>query len=157
MIGKLTQRQIDEVLKSHYVGRIGYISGSRAYIVPVSYVFDGLSILVHSSEGRKIEAMRQNPNVCFEVDDINDLGNWKSVVCQGRYDELTDPEDKRIALRMLLNRSIPSVSSSTMHLGFTWPFYSDEVETVDGIFFRIQLLHRTGRFEKNFEHPVMYG
>ena len=32
--------------------------------------------------------MRANPFVCFEVEDIDDLANWHSVIAWGVFEEL---------------------------------------------------------------------
>jgi uncharacterized protein len=36
--------------------------------------------------------MRKNPKVCLQVDEIGNLANWTSVVVDGTYLELTDPQ-----------------------------------------------------------------
>ena len=41
-------------------------------------------------EGKKIEMMRKNPEVCFQVDAIADLLNWESVICWGKFEEIVD-------------------------------------------------------------------
>lgn len=39
---------------------------------------------------KKIEMMRKNPKVCFEVDDIKNIFSWKSVIAWGTFEEITD-------------------------------------------------------------------
>lgn len=70
MIGTLTKDQIEVVLRSGLIGRIGCQSDSKVFVVPVTYVFDEKYIYAHSREGQKIQIMRKNPDVCFEVDSI---------------------------------------------------------------------------------------
>jgi nitroimidazol reductase NimA-like FMN-containing flavoprotein (pyridoxamine 5'-phosphate oxidase superfamily) len=41
MLGELTPEQINAVLFSEVVGRIGCHSEGRTYVVPITYVFDG--------------------------------------------------------------------------------------------------------------------
>jgi uncharacterized protein len=41
------------------------------------------------------------------------------------------------------------LSSETMHLTPEWPFAPKKDERINGIFFRIALAEKTGRFEKN--------
>jgi hypothetical protein len=60
---------------SQAVGRIGYTDGERAYIVPVTYVYDGKDIIGQAKEGMKVNMMRSNPNVCFEVDSMTNMAN----------------------------------------------------------------------------------
>ena len=49
-------------------------------------------IYVFSTVGKKIKWMRKNPKVCLQVDEIGNLSNWSSVVVDGTYLELTDPQ-----------------------------------------------------------------
>jgi hypothetical protein len=83
MIGELTPEQINAVLFTEVVGRIGCHGDDRTYIVPITYVFDGDAIYGHSAEGLKIRMMRANPNVCFQVDQRENLAIWRSVVAWG--------------------------------------------------------------------------
>lgn len=146
MVGNLTDIQIDELLSRQIVGRIGCMINGKIYVVPISYAYEGNSIYAHTHEGLKIEAMRNNPDVCFEVDDYADMANWQSVIGWGKFEEITDPADRSAALKILVKRNLPMPSSVTTHLGKTWPFYAEN-ELVDGIVFRILLSRRTGKFE----------
>jgi nitroimidazol reductase NimA-like FMN-containing flavoprotein (pyridoxamine 5'-phosphate oxidase superfamily) len=94
MIGALTPEQIDHMLSLEVVGRIGCHAEGRTYVVPISYVYDGQAIYGYAFEGLKLRMMRQNPQVCFEVDrfemDSHDtIAGWESVVVQGRFEELS--------------------------------------------------------------------
>ena len=48
MLGELTEKEIEEVLTTNVVGRIGCSSGQRIYVVPVTYVYDGESVIGHT-------------------------------------------------------------------------------------------------------------
>ncbi|MGZ8558930.1 MAG: pyridoxamine 5'-phosphate oxidase family protein, partial [Chitinophagaceae bacterium] len=102
MIGILTDQQIEEVFKENVLGRIGCNDGSKTYIVPVNYVYDGKFIIAHSVAGMKIRMMRKNPAVCFEVDEMKSFTNWKSVIAWGEYQELTNERDRYYALKLFL-------------------------------------------------------
>ena len=95
MFGKLNSEEIDQLLNNQLVGRIGCHSDGVTYVVPISYAFDGNNIYAHSFKGLKLTIMRKNPKVCFEVDDTQDLANWKSVICWGEFEELTDEVQKK--------------------------------------------------------------
>jgi nitroimidazol reductase NimA-like FMN-containing flavoprotein (pyridoxamine 5'-phosphate oxidase superfamily) len=147
MFGKMTPEEIDILLKRQLIGHIGCHADGITYIVPISYVYDGTHIYAHSLKGMKIDIMRKNPKVCFQVDDTRNLANWRSVICQGEFEEIVEETPKRDALRKLNSRALPIINSQTMHLSPEWPFDAMEDEPVDGIFFRIKLLEKTGRFE----------
>ena len=80
MFGSLDKQQIEQVLHHQLVGRIGCHDNGLTYVVPISYAYDGNFIYGHTSEGMKIRIMRKNPNVCFQVDEMENMGNWKSVI-----------------------------------------------------------------------------
>ena len=148
MIGVLTNDQIDELLQSSVIGRIGCHSKGCTYVVPISYAYDGQCVYGHTTEGMKVDMMRSNPSICFEVDDISDLSHWRIVIAWGRYEELPHGHARTKALEVLVKRHLPYITSATTHLGATWPFLSDNIGDLPGIVFRIALKRKSGRFEK---------
>ena len=104
MIKSLDQNQSRELLRRERIGRLGCISDGEPYVVPVNYVFDGECAYLHSLPGQKIEAMRSEPRVCLQVDEIEDELNWKSVLAYGTYEEITNRRERAEALSHLLAR-----------------------------------------------------
>ena len=70
MIGELTSEQIEHLLQTQAIGRIGCHANGITYIVPVSYVYHDNRVYGHSDEGLKLRLARANPEVCFEVERI---------------------------------------------------------------------------------------
>jgi len=157
MLGYLQSSEIEEVLKNQLVGRIGCSLNGETYIVPISYAYDGKYIYCHTSEGKKTAIMRTNPKVCFQVDEMRDMGNWKSVLVQGRFEELKTTEERRKGMQIILNRYLPVISSVTTHIGEHWPFHPDDVTDMNGIVFRIVVEEKTGRFENTMQSPDLPG
>jgi uncharacterized protein len=149
MIGELTPEQINGVLSAEVVGRIGCHGEGRTYIVPVTYVFDGEAVYAHSAEGLKIRMMRANPHVCFQVDQRENLANWRSVVAWGVYEELQGKEAFD-ALQILVARLMPLVTSETLRLpdGPSLTAAKPVTDAPKTIIYRIRLIEKTGRFEK---------
>ena len=104
MIKDLGEDKARELLRRGAVARLACIADNEPYVVPVNYVFDGESVLVHSLPGRKITAMRANPRVCLQVDEIEDDLVWKSVLAYGNYEEITKGEERGRAMNRLLSR-----------------------------------------------------
>jgi uncharacterized protein len=144
MLGTLDREQIDHVLSGATVGRIGAHANGRTYVVPVSYVYDGDAVYIHSADGLKVQMMRANPQVCFEVEAIDDMANWRSVIAWGAYEELSG-DLALAAINLLVSRLSPLTTSET-----TGPAGHAHGRAGDGIevAFRIRLTERTGRFEK---------
>jgi len=102
MIKDLSEDKARELLRRERLARLGCIADGEPYVVPVNYVFDGESALIHSLPGRKIMAMRANPRVCLQVDEVEDELNWKSVVAYGAYEEIGRPDERSRAMSCLL-------------------------------------------------------
>jgi nitroimidazol reductase NimA-like FMN-containing flavoprotein (pyridoxamine 5'-phosphate oxidase superfamily) len=148
MFGNLNTEEIELILHNQLLGRIGCHNDNTTYIVPISYAYDGEFIYALTREGLKINIMRQNRHVCFEVEDIPDLGNWKTVICWGEYEELPNKAERRPALELLHNRHLPMITSSTTKLSPSWPFRPNEIDNIKGVVFRIRLGKKTGKYEK---------
>lgn len=104
MIKNLSEEQSREVLRRERVARLGCIADGFPYVVPVNYIFDSEFAFVHSLPGRKVTAMRENPRVCLQVDEIEDDWSWKSVLALGTYEEITSPIEGSCAMGKLLAR-----------------------------------------------------
>lgn len=148
MTGQLTTPQIESLLQQEVIGRIGCHAHGTTYVVPTSYAYDGQYIYVRTAEGRKVDMLRTNPEVCFEVDNTQDMSNWQSVVAWGTFEELPAGEERARALLYLAGRRLPFRVSDTARLGSTWPFVGEEIDTLDGVVFRIALREKTGRYER---------
>ena len=135
MIGVMTNEEIDATLRRHRVGRIGCSANDRPYVVPITYAYDGEFVYGYSSLGRKIEVMREQPLVCFEVDEIDGDIAWRSVIAEGLYEELPDGDVRREAIRRLLpgeGQTVPRTLSGASRF----------------VVFRLRLTERSGRFER---------
>ncbi|MDB5115346.1 MAG: pyridoxamine 5-phosphate oxidase [Mucilaginibacter sp.] len=149
MLGELDGLQIEDLLMSLPVGRIGCHSDGVTYIVPINYVYEDNTIYAHSKKGMKINIMRKNPEVCFQVDAIDDLLNWESVICWGKFEEITDMQEKIQVMQKIINWVMPLMHSETAQPshGFT-DDASDVGGDVELILYKIVLGKKTGRFEK---------
>jgi len=92
MLGTLNETQINNVLSSQVIGRLACTDGKQPYIVPVTYTYDGSYIYGQTNEGMKLNILRKNSNVCFEVDMMTDMRNWQSVIVLGKFEELKNKE-----------------------------------------------------------------
>lgn len=150
MLGTLSQQQVDDLLTRNVTGRIGCHDGDRIYVVPVSYAYNERYIIAHSREGLKVEMMRKNPKVCFEVDEIHDLSNWKCVIAQGSYEEIADERERYYAMKFLVSRLKHLKVSETAripHMALEGAAYEPTPGEIRPIVYRIRLDALTGRFE----------
>lgn len=113
----------DPVLLRHVLGsalvlRVAMCDGERPYLVPLSFVLDGDALYVHSAaHGRKLDVLRRNPSVCFEVDDgvepvphrdACSVGmRFRSVIGTGRATFVEDPGEKARVLQRFAAKYAP--------------------------------------------------
>ncbi|WP_243396993.1 pyridoxamine 5'-phosphate oxidase family protein [Flagellimonas pacifica] len=84
------------LLCSNYIGHLAFIFQGCPYVVPITYYYEQSldCIIGYSAEGYKINAMRSNPEVTLEVDEIKAADKWKSVLVHGIYEEIHGSEAK---------------------------------------------------------------
>ncbi|MEO8111824.1 MAG: pyridoxamine 5'-phosphate oxidase family protein [Ginsengibacter sp.] len=150
MLGNLNDLQIDHLLVSQFVGRIGCTDGKKPYIVPVTYVYDGEYIIGQTKEGLKLDIMRKHPTVCFEVDSMTNMANWQSAIISGTFEELKGKEADTVRDYMF-NHMWPLLTSSTIHTHQHEVSLSsvDDANRVKPIMYRIRVHEKTGKFEKH--------
>lgn len=150
MAGYLTEDQMKEMLKTNSIGRIGCHDGAKNYVVPVGYLYDGSSILIHSPVGRKIRMMRKHPDVCFEVDEIKNFRDWKSVIAWGRYVELNDEEEKKEAMQAFVDQMMNLKLYDSAPSPETMPFrMHPRSHILSTVIYKIEIEKMTGRFENS--------
>ena len=156
MFGSLNKQEIDDFLRKNIVGRIGCHYDDKTYITPLNYSYDGECIYAISKEGKKLEIMRKNPKVCFEIDSIKDTCNWQSVIIWGTFKELKTEEEKLAGFEVLYKSQLPLISSVITHTSPTWPFIDHDVHKLEGVIFKIVPEEESGRFENCINPPLFF-
>jgi nitroimidazol reductase NimA-like FMN-containing flavoprotein (pyridoxamine 5'-phosphate oxidase superfamily) len=72
-----------QLLTSHRVGRLAFTFRDRVDIEPISYLYSDGWVYARTSPGTKLEVVRHNPWVAFEIDDVESRYDWRSVVIHG--------------------------------------------------------------------------
>ena len=110
-------------------------------MVPVTYVYDNTYVWGHAMEGTKLAAMRAHPQVCVEVEHVDDLSNWRSVIAWGTFEECHGA-DWDAGLALLVERIMPLLKLPAHQSP------PDLTALRRGSVYRIRLETKTGRFEK---------
>lgn len=148
MIGTLTKSQSERVLASGLVGRIGCSDRGKVYIVPITYAFNDGVIYAHSKEGLKTSMMKKNPRVCFQVDEIDDMENWRSIIAWGKFEEISGTAAQNKAMAILMGRLHPyriSGSVRAAEMSSDVHAYKERKPVI----YKITVNEITGRFEKS--------
>lgn len=143
MLRDLSPEVTEYILRNQFVGRIGCAANGQVLVLPVTYLYDGQAIYGHTREGTKISLLRQNPAVCFEVDEMCSPTCWRSVVVQGVYEELVGDDRLYAETRLGPGRVAPLREGPPVEL--------PEEPQKPTVVYRIRILSKTGRSEMKDE------
>jgi len=73
------------LLQRSDVGRLAYSLRDQVDIVPVHYVLDDEWLFGRTSPGPKLDKLRRNWWVAFQVDEVDGPFDWRSVVVKGGF------------------------------------------------------------------------
>ncbi len=104
MMTHMKEEEARALLHRGRIARLGCIVDGDPYIVPVNYIFEDGCAYIHSLHGEKIEGLRAYPRACLQVDEIEDISNWRSVLATGNFEEINNPEERAAALNGLFKR-----------------------------------------------------
>jgi uncharacterized protein len=122
---------VDSVLHQSLVCRIAMYDGRMPYIVPLSFGYDGKNIYLHSAkEGRKMDILKRNPNLCFEFETPCEVlpaekacsfnMRYRSVIGYGKAHFLEDVGEKIAAIRIIMGH----------YTDRTFTFTEDDVKNI---------------------------
>jgi nitroimidazol reductase NimA-like FMN-containing flavoprotein (pyridoxamine 5'-phosphate oxidase superfamily) len=114
-------REMEALLDRMAVGRLALSTEDGPYVIPVNYVYAEGYIYFHSGhKGKKIEALRADPRVCFLVDEPGPQVTWdqgcgisqiyESVMCFGIAEFVERLEEKRKILERMVHEFVPAES-----------------------------------------------
>ena len=107
--------EMEAVINEARVCRMGMCDGRLPYIVPLCFGYAHDTFYFHcAAEGRKLEVLEKNPEVCLELEagvalrpgtKACDWGmTYRSVIGRGRAERVEAPEAKRRALDLIMAR-----------------------------------------------------
>lgn len=101
------------------VCRVAFFDDAHPYIVPMNFGCDysgDLPVLYFhcATEGRKLDLLRRNPNVCFEIGrmiKITSAGTvckwsseFESVIGEGKIEIVGDPEERLVGMNAIMRK-----------------------------------------------------
>lgn len=106
---------IESILKDERICRIALCDWEKPYVVPMIFGYqDGYLYLHSATEGKKIDLLRMNNQICFEVESGVEVVpgeqpcNWGikyySVIGFGKAYFLEEPDEKRKALDIIMRK-----------------------------------------------------
>lgn len=109
--------KIQDIIKNNQCCRLGFIDQNKVYIVPLNYGYlyenNKHIFYFHSAkEGKKIDLIKQNNQVGFEIDNNHQLveGNtpcqysmkYQSIIGHGIIELIEDNEEKKLGLQLIM-------------------------------------------------------
>ena len=115
-----SREEMEKMLQEEELGYLGLSLEGRPYVVPLNYSYTDGKILFHCGlKGKKLDAIKANPFVCFTV--ARQPGRVRehpggdpchvdsdSVICHGRARMLDDLEGRKVALNDFNRRFRPA-------------------------------------------------
>jgi len=109
------ESDIEAIIRNARICRLGLSDGEQPYIVPLCFGYHSRTLYFHGAlEGRKLDIIRKNQRVCFEIDvqaeilEAEEACEWgmkyQSVIGFGRAAILQDPHDKRRAIEIIMSQ-----------------------------------------------------
>ena len=106
---------IEAILKRATVCRIGLVGKEGPYVIAMSFGYDAHCLYLHcASEGKKLDLIREDPRVAFEVDLDHEVVpqaspcgwtlRYRSVVGSGRAVLVADAQEKRHGLEAIMQQ-----------------------------------------------------
>ena len=105
--------EIEGVIKKATTCRIGLVDNDEPYVVPICFGYERKALYFHGApEGRKIELIKRNNKVCFEMDaDVEMVKadkacgwtiKYRSVMGVGRASILENDDEKSHGLGLIM-------------------------------------------------------
>ena len=148
MIGTLNPQEIEAFVASNYIAYLACSDNNTPYIVPITYFYDepNNSLISYTTEGKKISILRENPQISLIVSEIDDLNNWKTVLLEGKFEELSGMAE--INAVQTLSSKLTKLISEKQQKEVS---FINEVARINEenpkVIYRIHLQNKSGRYE----------
>lgn len=113
---EITDRtEIEEIVRKASICRLALSDNGTPYIVPVCFGYENDTLYFHSAtEGRKLDILKRNNRVCFEMDIETKLVvaekacgwgmKYRCVIGSGTASVVQDPAEKRKGLDAIMRQ-----------------------------------------------------
>jgi nitroimidazol reductase NimA-like FMN-containing flavoprotein (pyridoxamine 5'-phosphate oxidase superfamily) len=81
----MDRSEIEAMLLRNKVGRVAFSFHDRVDIQPIHYIYERGWLYGRTSEGEKLSTLKHNQWVAFEIDEISDTFDWRSIVIHGSF------------------------------------------------------------------------
>ena len=137
-------QETESILHSAQICHLSMVDEGKPYVVPLNFGYEDNALYFHSaSEGRKIDVLKQNPEVCISVVARHEIvvseracswtAEFSSVTGTGKAEILNDREEVEKGLTILMQQ-------------YSDAEYDFSDENLDGIvIIRVEIEEMTGK------------
>jgi nitroimidazol reductase NimA-like FMN-containing flavoprotein (pyridoxamine 5'-phosphate oxidase superfamily) len=100
-IEDMSMREMEALLQRIGFGHLGCARDGRPYVVPINYSYDPQYIYIFTTQGTKTDFIEANPQVCLQVEEIEDPLHWQSVMVTGKAEQVTQHEEVERAMQLI--------------------------------------------------------
>lgn len=138
--------QLEDILKHGTICRLAFVDNDTSYIVPLSYGYTHQTLYFHSAaEGKKIDLLRKNPRLCFEIETGVEVVsaplpcNWgmkyKTIIGHGTATIIENISEKMMAMNIIMDQ-----------YGLEHPDRNIKADALKGIvIFKLSITKMTGK------------
>ncbi len=138
-IDEMGQEEIRGFLQEIGFGHLGYIHEGKPYVMPMHYYLEGSDIYLFTTVGMKTHDIDANPEICLQVEKVDNPLHWRSVIVTGQAERLTEQPDIDHA-RQFIQKHNPTLSPA---INRTWIDAWGRAEVV--VIYRIHPSEMSGR------------
>lgn len=135
---------VEAIIRDSLVCRLALSDENRPYVVPLCFGYRDNALYFHSSpEGKKIEIIRKNGNVCFEFDIDQEVVqdekpckwtmNYRSVIGFGKGSLVENLEEKKKGLDVIMQQ----------YSGRSFEYLQPEIENT--VIIKVEIESMTGK------------
>ncbi len=92
-IDEMSLQEINDLLQRVEYGHLGCSLNGNPYVVPMHYYFEDSKLYLFTTIGTKTQYMDANPAICLQVEEIDNLSHWRSVMVMGKAERLTEKSE----------------------------------------------------------------
>ncbi len=109
--------EMEDIINKADVCHVAFVDGDKPYVLPFNFAYDNKTVYLHCApEGKKIEIIKSNNNVCISFDIDHELFHrdkevacsygmkFRSVIVTGKIVEIEDYNEKVISFNILMTK-----------------------------------------------------
>ncbi len=144
----LSAAEMEALLSAQVFGHLACQEGGKPYIIPLAYYYHDGVLYGQTMEGKKTRILRENPRVCFQVQQLTPNG-WQSVLCWGVFEEVALDESLApgviAGLEGLATRIGAVQGAVGIHVTFSVSNGVPSQAAAHGTIFYIRVVEKSGR------------